>query len=178
MNKTELRNYVKAIRKDFSPQKFENLSKSICKNLLNSQIYYDCTTLLCYKAKSGEINTDLIIKTALSDGKRVALPVCVGNEMHFYEIKKNTKLIKSSFGVLEPDTQKCKRLNAFSDSLCVIPCLCADLYGHRLGYGGGFYDRFLAEYEGTKAVLCPKELVFSGIPHEGFDIPADYVISE
>lgn len=178
MNKQELRRVVKAVRKGYTEKKFKDLSENICKNLFNSKLYYDAKTILCYKAKSGEINTDIIIKSALSHGKRVGLPVCVGNEMHFFEIKKNSKLILSKMGILEPDTKKCKKILDFEDTLCVIPCLCADRYGHRLGYGGGFYDRFLKDFEGTKAVLCPKELVYSKIPYESYDISADYIISE
>lgn len=178
INKTELREFVRAIRKKISNEKLKNISEKIAINFLNSDAYKRSTTILCYKSKEREVATDAIISQALKDRKRVALPKCEGRDIVFYEIKNSTKLVKGDFGILEPDSTLCKEVDDFSDSLCVLPCMCCDVYGYRLGYGGGFYDRFLEHFTGKKVVLCPRELVFSSIPHETFDISADWIISE
>ncbi len=178
MNKSEFRELVRAIRKKISNEELRQISNKIAENLLNSDDYLQCTTVLCYKSKEREIATDVIIAKAFKDGKRVALPKCEGKNLAFYEIKKNSKLIIGDFGIQEPDVKTCNKIIYFDKTLCILPCLCADIYGHRLGYGGGYYDRFLEHYTGKKAVLCPSFLVFNKIPFEDFDIAADLIISE
>lgn len=177
MNKSELRKAVKAVRSNISDDELLRVSGIIAENFLKSDLYLNSKTVFCYKSKKSEICTDKIISKALKDGKRVCLPKCSGTDMTFYEISKGSRLVMGKFGIEEPDNA-CKPVSSFEASVCVIPCLCCDTYGHRLGYGGGFYDRFLEHFTGIKAVLCPKRLIFNKIPFDDYDIAADYIISE
>ena len=109
-DKKLLRKYIKVER-----TKIENktlLDSKICMNFLSSSLYNDAKTVLTYCSLPDEINTDIIIKTALRDGKKVGVPYCLDDagNMTFYYINSFDDLHIGSFGVREPNTDKCKEV--------------------------------------------------------------------
>lgn len=158
----------------------ENISKNICETLLSSKLYINSKTLLCYAAINDEINTDYIIEKALIDNKIVALPYCVDSNgtMEFYIIESFDDLKTGSFGVREPNINKCRKLVDFSNSIIIVPALCFDKNGYRLGYGKGYYDRFLEKHSFISIGLCYNSLVKNEIPINRYDLPVNYVITE
>ena len=98
--------------------------------------------------------------------------------MDFYWIQSIDQLERGSFGVLEPRVDQCKKVESFHDSLCVVPCLSCDRKGYRLGYGSGYYDRFLANYRGVTVALCYQEILQPKLMHGKYDVAVDYVVTQ
>ena len=98
--------------------------------------------------------------------------------MDFYIIEGLDDLEKRTFGVLEPKVPGCKLLTDFSRSLCIVPALMYDLKGYRLGYGGGYYDRFLSRYDGYKVGVTYRRNILRFLHYGRFDIPVDMVVTE
>jgi len=94
-----------------------------------------------------------------------------------YHIYDPDKLIRHHFGMLEPDPV-CTIVPSETIQLVLVPGLAFDLEGWRLGYGGGFYDRFLSQYNGISAGITYQKLLKPHVPHTAYDIPMQYVITE
>jgi len=167
------------MREKMTPSFKRSLDVEIASRLLCSMEYMLAKTILTYVAKSTEIETRDIICAALTLGKRVAVPKCEGQGvMKFYLINSLGDLKAGFRDIMEPDTDKCRELSDFSDSLCIVPGLSFDPQGQRLGFGGGYYDRFLMDYKGTTAGLCYSSFIKWDLPAEQHDIPVDILITE
>lgn len=106
--------------------------------------------------------------------KNFYLPRVCGENLQICPFKKGDKLVTSSFNICEPCSNF---INPRNLDLVVVPALMADKFGFRLGYGGGFYDRFLVENNTVKTILpIAKELIVEELPHEEFDIKIDEII--
>ena len=88
------------------------------------------------------------------------------------------ELEPGTFGVLEPRPDPARLVKDFSSGLCLIPALCYDWHGYRLGYGKGYYDRFLANFGGHMVGICYSECVRRKLPHGRFDRPAELLVTE
>ncbi len=154
--------------------------KLISDVFFNSDLYKKAKLLLCYSSCGTEISTNRIIETAFENGKSVALPLCLdgyGN-MEYYLVNSLDDLRCGMFGILEPDVNKCSKIADYSSALCLVPGLCFDLKGFRLGYGKGYYDRFLEKFTIKTAGLCYNELVQDSLPIDKHDKSVDYIITQ
>lgn len=125
-----------------------------------------------------EINTKPIIEDILKRGKRAGVPKCISKGiMEVYEIHSMDDLAPGKYGILEP-VDTCEKISPKEIDLALIPCLSCGRDGHRLGYGGGYYDRYLNQVKGTLAVLCRRALMCDEIPTEDHDKNMDFVICE
>lgn len=176
--KNELRRDLKTQRRAIKNKTL--LDKKICSNLISLSEYKNADLLLFYAALTDEINVDDCIKAALNDGKKVALPVCSDDKgnMSFYYISSVCDLKSGFFGVREPDPEKCTKVKDFSSSVCIVPAIAYDRNGYRLGYGKGYYDRFLSNFSFVSVGLCYNELVKECLPTGKYDIPVKYIITE
>lgn len=182
MTEQEISAAKKALRQELM-QKRRNMDKNY-KEFLDEKIYTilksssaikEAKVILTYASSPIEVDTRRLIKFALSEGKTVAVPKCEGKNMRFLSIKSLSELTVGSHGVEEPlDGEE---ITDFSDSVCITPALRFDEKGYRLGYGGGFYDRFLRNYSGTAIGICYEEFCGS-IPVGEFDISLETVITE
>ncbi len=156
-------------------------SLQICEALLSSEIYKEAGQILCFYPIKEEPDIRQIAEHALTDGKRVALPVCRGEErgMNFYYIKSMQALKEGKFGIPEPDTEYSEEVRDFSNALALLPGIAFDKAGYRLGYGGGYYDKFFgkAEWHGL-AGICYGEMLKSSLPHDEHDIRVNYICTE
>jgi len=178
--KLRIRKSCKTARKAILPeQKLENDIK-ILANLTKSPHYRNCKTLLCYVSTKNEVDTHVLIKHALADGKRVAVPYCVENtrDMHFYFIDGLQELERRTFGVLEPVPKKERQLLDFNQSICIVPGLCFSRTGYRLGYGGGYYDRFLSKYKGVSIGVCYRQFLRRHLITGRYDVACKYIVTE
>lgn len=175
--KRELRKQFKKRRSEL-PYKTEK-SFNICNSFLNSDTYKNAKIILCYSYLNDEVKTDLIIAKSIADGKIIAMPRCIDKNglMNYYIINSVKDLKAGSFGILEPDV-KCTELIDFSESVCIVPALSFDRAGFRLGYGKGYYDRFLENYTGLSVGLCYNDLISDFLPTNEFDRKVDVVITE
>lgn len=178
--KTELRNNAKAFRRGLSIQKKEELCKNITSNFLSLAEYQQAETVLCYVSTDIEIDTFDIMKTVLADNKKLAVPRCVDGTrlMDFYYINSFDCLKSGTFGVLEPLPDKCQKLEDLSKGICIVPALLFDKDGFRLGYGKGYYDRFLSKFGGVTMGLAFEDGIKNELPHGKYDKKTDIIISE
>ena len=181
LEKQRLREERLAAREALSEQERSVLDDRITQKLLAASKYVEATTVLTYVSISSEVSTRMFIESALRDGKTVAVPRCLpGHCLEFVAITSLDQLIAAPFGLLEPP----KELPALTEeqmdaSICIVPALLVDIKGYRLGYGAGFYDRFLSTYPGKKICLAYQQnLSRTMLPHTTFDVAVDEVITE
>ena len=181
LEKQRLREECLAAREALSEQERSVLDERITQKLLVTSEYSEATTVLTYVSVSSEVSTRMFIECALRDGKTVAVPRCLpGHCLEFVAITSLDQLIAAPFGLLEPP----KELPALTEeqmnaSICIVPALLVDIKGYRLGYGAGFYDRFLSTYPGKKICLAYQQnLSRTMLPHTTFDVAVDEVITE
>ena len=154
------------------------LDLEIQTRLLISPEYRAADTILLYMARPHEIATSLIMHAAFANRKTVALPVCLDQgEMIFRRIGSLSDLVPGRFGILEP-AEKCEKVTADEKTLCVCPALSCDMRGYRLGFGGGYYDRYLAGFPGKKAALCYADSMIPTIREDDYDIRMDVIFTD
>lgn len=178
--KQKLRAESKLYRNELSSNEKAELDSKISDRLFNTWQYKGYEVLLTYVSTEIEVDTREIISRALADGKRVAVPRCIENTrlMDFYFIKDFDDLESGYMGVLEPIPEKCEKMTDFSKGLCIVPALMFDLYGYRLGYGKGYYDRFLSNFCGETLGLCYNRCVREKLPHGKFDKCVERIITQ
>lgn len=173
--KKTLRSELIRRRKEMDKAYRKNLDERIYNNLKGIKGILDFGAYLIYASSPIEVDTRAFIEYLLSEGKYVAVPKCEGKDMRFLVISSLSELVKSKFGVEEPIDGE--EITDFSNTLCITPALSFNEKGYRLGYGGGFYDRFFEKYNGIKLGICYEE--FCGeIPTGEYDIPVDWVVTE
>ena len=173
--KDELRRLYKEKRKQISDKELKD--DLICERFLSSDLYKNAELILCYASLDDEISTDKIIASVLCDGKKLALPLCTDRQgsMAFYLINSLSDISKGAFGIREPNAKLCKRVEDFEHSVCIVPALAFDKNGYRLGYGKGYYDRFLKNYGFISVGLCYNELLCEKLPKDEYDEAVDYI---
>lgn len=183
MDKGELRKKIKLKRENLDKNIKLRADEKIRKSLFESEIYKNSKVVFIYVNMDSEINTIDIIKELLTSDKTIAVPKVIPvslkeRQMKALKINSLLQLNESgAFGILEPSVE-CEDISEDVD-LIIIPGLAFDINGNRLGYGGGFYDRFLRKYPNSKRVaLCYDFQIFDEIPHEFFDEKVDLIISE
>ena len=175
-DKTVLRKKYREIRSSVAER--EKMSESICKLLLDSSFYENADIVFTYWATDSEADTRMIIHRAFEDGKLVAIPKCSdrNGNMKFYYIDSAEDVTVGMYGITEPSGDR--EATDFTDnSLCIVPALSYDSEGYRLGYGKGYYDRFLSSFSGITAGLCFEECLTERLPRNEFDKKVDYIIT-
>lgn len=178
--KSALRKKIRRLREDMPPNEKAVLDGRVLQNIIKLRQYKSNNTILTYVSTKIEVDTFGLINHALRDGKRVAVPRCIDNsrEMEFYYITSTEQLEPRTFGVLEPIKEKCEILTDYSKGLCIIPGLMFDFEGYRLGYGKGYYDRFLSRFHGDTAGICYSSCVQWRLVHGFYDRKADFLVTE
>lgn len=176
--KSELRKYFRSMRMQLVNKAEKD--EMICKNFLSSPLYKNASQILCYASLENEISTDLILKTAFSDAKAVALPKCTdeNGNMTFYYVKSMSDIKTGSFGIKEPKADICAEVCDFTDSVCLVPAFSYDLRGFRLGYGKGYYDRYLQKFNSISAGLCYNNFLMNDLPCDKYDKAVNFVFTE
>ena len=167
--KGALRRESKAYRQSLPAEAKAKKDSAILRRLLALRQYQQASLVLTYVSTAIEVDTRELIRQALADGKRL---------MEFYEIGSLDDLEKRTFGVLEPVPERCALITDFSKSICVVPALLYDLSGYRIGYGGGYYDRFLAHYPGYKVGVTYVKCIRRRILHGRYDVPVSALVTE
>jgi 5-formyltetrahydrofolate cyclo-ligase len=167
-------------RKNLSRNEKQRMDFKIQNKFLTLWKFREVRTVLVYCSKPLEVDTSIIIERALSIGKTVAAPRCVPGtrDMEFYIIKSCDDLEPGAFGVLEPNPEKCELLRDYTSSVCIVPALMYDNSGYRLGYGKGYYDRFLSAYNGACIGRGYSSLIKDYVPHGKYDRKVDIIVTE
>lgn len=180
MDKKEIRNNIKNLKKALTPDEINCLSIQVLEKLYESDEYKDADVIYSYYSYNSEVLTSPLMTRAWEDGKKVAVPLVVGERMKFIRINSHEDVTPGYMGIPEPkDTQgeECSDSNV----LMIMPGIAFDRSFNRIGYGGGFYDRYLSDHRNvmfTKVALCYDfQIVDEALPVEEFDEPVDVIIS-
>ena len=181
MPKRSLRSHALAQRRALSHESWLAHSHSAQQNILDLNEYHDAKSIALYSAAHNEIDTTLIAMAALGAGKRLLYPVVSGNKMFLRRIEQLDSLQKGAFGILEPDANGFD-YQADEADLIIVPGIAFDHSGHRIGYGKGFYDRFLHQQPCLAAHLiglCHDfQLLDVLIPVDTHDIAVEMVVTD
>lgn len=182
MTKTEekqrLRRTVRALERAL-PAAYKAASGSAIAHRLTAMPEYQTAgTVFCFVGTQREIDTRPILENALAAGKRLCVPRCSGpGVMETRQITSLGQLSPGAYGILEPPPDS-PTIPTDAIDFAILPCLTCDRFGHRLGQGGGYYDRFLACYRGGTVLLCRERLIREEIPVEPHDYPVPWVLTE
>ena len=175
MNKKELRAYIRGKKRAMTEEQISQKSIALGKLFAESEYYKNAKTIYGYLPYNQEVRTVPMLEQALRDGKRVAVPKCYGDEMRFIYLDDLTQVEKGYAGIPEPIADG--PVADDETALVLMPGLAFTGDGQRIGYGGGFYDRFLSrEPNHPTAALCFDFQMVEEIPTEEFDIPVDLVL--
>ena len=178
MDKKALRREIGAKKRALTPEQIETRSSILADRLYKTPQYRDCKSLYAYLSFNQEVRTNPIIERAWADGKRVAVPKVVGNEMIFIWIDSFENMApQGAYGITEPIENG--PVADDETALILMPGLAFDPQGHRVGYGGGFYDRYLAAQPHHPTVaLCYDFQMFDHLDVDDYDVPVDVIITD
>lgn len=175
MDKKQLRKQIKEMKRAMSLVEIEGKSRILGEKFAATDAYRQASTVYGYMPYNQEVRTVPILEQAIRDGKRVAVPKIYGDEMKFIYLTDLSAVALSDYGIPEPVDD-----GPVADdptALVLMPGLAFDREGHRIGYGGGFYDKFLAaEPNHPTLALCYDFQMLERLETEEFDVPVDTVI--
>ncbi|MGG4490040.1 5-formyltetrahydrofolate cyclo-ligase [Metabacillus idriensis] len=180
MMKTNLRNDVKRKLKSLDNDTYEEHCERINKRLFAQPFWIKSETIAITISNGREVDTAVIIKEALRLNKRVAIPKCYPDQkkMEFRTFQTTDQLETVYFGLKEPVVSKTAFVPADEIDLLIVPGICFDRKGYRIGYGGGYYDRYMTQYSGFSVSLAFEAQLISAVPAEAHDLPVHQILTE
>ena len=175
MDKKELRRSIRERKRAMTEEEIVSRSQMLGLLFIQSEAYRNAKTIYGYLPYNQEVRTVPMLEKALRDGKRVAVPKCYGDEMKFIFMDDLSKVEKGYAGIPEPIADE--PVADDETALVLMPGLAFDPQGHRIGYGGGFYDKFLSrEPNHPTLALCYEFQMLPELKTEEHDIPVDTVL--
>ena len=175
MDKKELRKAIRTRKREMTEEEILSKSKALCEMFVKCPAYLAAGTIYGYLPYNQEVRTWDALQQAMADGKRVAVPKVYGDEMRFIYITDFSQAEIGYCGIPEPVADE--PVAEDKTALVLMPGIAFDRAGHRIGYGGGFYDKFLSlEPEHPTLALCYDFQMVENLPTEEFDIPVDIVL--
>lgn len=175
MDKKELRRTIRERKRAMTEEEIVSRSEKLGVLFSQSEAYKAAKTIYGYLPYNQEVRTVPMLEQALKDGKRVAVPKVYGDEMKFLYLDDLTQVEKGYAGIPEPIADG--PVADDETALVLMPGLAFDPAGHRIGYGGGFYDKFLAaEPNHPTLALCYEFQMLPELHTEEHDIPVDTVL--
>ena len=175
MDKKALRLKIRQQKQAMTPDQIQRSSARLCQMFFETEQYQNAKTVYSYLPYNQEVQTIPILERAVADGKAVAVPKVYGDTMRFIYITSIDQTAAGYSGIPEPIADG--PVANDPTALVLMPGLAFDRAGHRIGYGGGFYDKFLAQEPCHPTLaLCYEFQVLSHLETEEFDIPVDCVL--
>lgn len=180
-NKKDIRRLIKQKRDELTKGEKENLDQIIFKKVINSREYIEAKRIFVFVSYQSEVDTHRIIKWVLKDGKELCVPKIMSKEegMAIVKIETFEDLELGAYGILEPKYISTKVEEASID-LALLPGIAFDRHGGRVGYGGGYYDRFLkkARNDSKKIALAYSFQILKEVPMEEYDVFIGGIITD
>ena len=174
--KKVIRKKIFAIRQDISDQWVQDISIELSKHLIDLPVFQHAKKVMIYADYHHEVKTDYIIRAAWEAGKQVAVPKVVGKEMVFHLLTDFNQLKPGYFGIPEPVSGEAV---CWDEALMIMPGVAFDRKNHRIGYGGGFYDRYLEKHPGLDTVALAFDFqIKDQVPCEITDICPQVIVTE
>ena len=175
MDKKELRSWIRQQKRAMTIEQMEQKSAVLAQQYFASELYQKAKTVYGYLPYNQEVRTTAMMEQTLRDGKRLALPKIYGDVMRFIYVTDLSQVAKGYCGIPEPIADE--PLGDDETALVLMPGLAFDPQGHRIGYGGGFYDKFLEkEPNHPTLALCYDFQLLPALETEDHDIPVDCVL--
>ena len=175
MDKKELRDYIRKFKRAMTKEQIAEKSEKLGEKFLASELYKQAKNIYGYLPYNQEVRTTAMLEQAQKDGKRIAVPKILGDTMIFVWLDDLSAVEKGYSGIPEP-----LDLTPVADdptALVLMPGMAFDPQGHRCGYGGGFYDKFLAsEPNHPTLALCYDFQMLEHLDTDDYDIPVDCVL--
>lgn len=181
-SKSALRERMKARRNDMPVGEWLRANEAIADRVCATDAWRQADCLLAYAPLGSEVSTKLLIERALASGKTVALPRCAGpRTLRWYQVDGLDNLEISAYGIGEPPADPARQVIPSSSALALVPGLAFDREGRRLGYGGGYYDAFLADFPGASIGVCFACQLVESLADQGaiepHDVPVGAVVT-
>ena len=175
MDKKELRRQIRELKRAMTPEQIEQASRRLGELFLDTPQYKNAKTIYGYLPYNQEVRTVPMLEQALKDGKKVAVPKCYGDEMKFIYLEDLTQVELGYCNIPEPIADG--PVAEDETALVLMPGMAFTKNGDRMGYGGGFYDKFLAKEPNHPTVaLCYSFQMVESLPTAEYDIPVDCVL--
>jgi 5-formyltetrahydrofolate cyclo-ligase len=174
------REFMKKKLKELNDMEYIKKSNDIAARLYRNHEWKNSNVIGITISRKREVQTCNIIKKAWELGKEVVVPKCFPEDkrMGFYQIKDFSQVEEVFFGLKEPTPALTKRVEHDEIDLLIVPGVCFSTDGYRIGYGGGYYDRYLENYKGKTVSLLFERQIINSIPIDNFDIPVQQLITE
>ena len=178
INKEAIRSSIRAFRSSLSEHEWRSRSDRICHHLGQFPLLKTSNRIHCFWPIERNLEVDLrpLIRDLHSSGTEIVLPVVKENHLRHVLFEGDHSLRESPFGIMAPHAGV--EVDPSSLDLVIVPALAVDGSGHRLGYGGGYYDLFLSEASGIFVTPVFREQIVDEIPSDAHDIPVHFVVSE
>ena len=179
MDKVQQRTKIRQLLINMSIQDYDQKSKIICESLLQEPSIMEGKTIAMTISIFPEVNTHHIISKLWSMDKCVVVPKCnhKTKQMQFYQITNFDELVPAPMGLYEPNHLITTHVENKYIDVCIVPGIVFDQRGYRIGYGGGYYDRFLPSFNGKIISIAFDEQLVKEVPYEKHDIPIDLLIT-
>lgn len=175
--KKELRSRILAARKELAPDEVEARSRRICGKITESDFYAKATDICIYMPIRNEVDVKMLIDVAFADNKRIWIPKVMGDEMIFNAYEEDKLEVSESFGILESTSETI--LMPHENTLIIMPGAVFDPEGGRIGYGGGYYDRYLEKHPECHTIAVGYEIqIVEEIPVEAHDVRPEAIFTE
>jgi 5-formyltetrahydrofolate cyclo-ligase len=175
LTKDQLRLVNKRIREAKTAEEHGLASEEICRHIGGWRLFQEAATILIYLPMRNEVDLTALIAVDLQ--KNWVVPRIQPQGQMVYHIYDSSRLVRHKYGMLEPASD-CPLVSPVDIQLAFVPGLTFDREGWRLGYGGGFYDRFLSGFKGWSAGITYENLYVERVPYDSHDIAVDFVITE
>jgi 5-formyltetrahydrofolate cyclo-ligase len=178
--KKKLRQQYEEIRASLSIQEREMSEHKIMEHVFASEVYHSSDLVCSFVSFGSEVSTKRLNDKILGSGKTLCLPRIMGaRKMEMIEVNSHTTYVMNKYGINEPIGEPIQLTHEFN-ALCIVPLLAYDSFGHRLGYGGGFYDVFLGEYLKilTLGIAFSNQYSDTELPYEEHDAMLKMIINE
>lgn len=180
LNKRQLRKSAIATLKNFSDEKRHAIEKRLREHLFTTDMWKAANTIGITVSQRFEWNTKPIIEVGWQQGKTMCVPKCIPQEkkLIFYRLDHFSQLEVVYSGLLEPKPEEATQIEKSHIDLLIVPGLLFDKKGFRVGFGGGYYDRFLTDFPNQTVSLMHSSQLVERVPSESFDIPVQQLITE
>ena len=174
--KKEIRHKIIRLRKEMDPLVWQQATNDITERVINHPRFLEETDIYCYANYNGEVGTSSIMEEAWKLGKSVWFPRIEGSKMNFYLVESKDDLQPGAYGILEPTGN---HIADGEDGLLIMPGVAFDEECHRIGYGGGFYDRFLEKHPDiTRLAVAFDFQILDLVPTEPTDICPQIIVTQ
>ncbi|MET3727808.1 5-formyltetrahydrofolate cyclo-ligase [Fictibacillus halophilus] len=180
MNKSQWRKELKQLLLSMGKEERKAKSEAISNFLFQTDDWKTANCIGITVSRAFELDTSYIVNQAWSEGKTVGVPKCYSKhkQMEFREIRSYEALENVYMDLYEPKIDVTSCIEPSQMNMIIVPGLVFDRDGYRIGYGGGYFDRYLESYDGSKLSLAYTLQTTDFLPHENYDVPVDQIITE